>query len=100
MYFIGHLYTCFGEVSVQTCSFFSWVILLLLIFKENSPKLGTFWTTFLYEICLPGCGVLSLSLDHPSSFHFNNYPLVFPAVIIDVPFHFHLELVWFAYNVS
>lgn len=30
----------------------------------------------------------------------NNYPLVFPAVIIDVPFHFHLELVWFACNVS
>ena len=30
--FIGHLCTFFGEVSFQTCSFFSWVILLLLIF--------------------------------------------------------------------
>ena len=35
--FIGHLCTFFGEVSFQTCSFFSWVILLLLlIFKESS----------------------------------------------------------------
>lgn len=87
-----------GEVSVQTCSFFSWVILLLLlIFKASSC---TFWTPFLYEVCLPGgqaCFLFLLILPPPSTS--NNYPLGVP-VIIDVPFHFHLELVRFASNVS
>lgn len=44
------------------------------------------------------CFLLLLIIPPPSTS--NDYPLVFPAVIIDVPFHFHLELVQFASNVS
>lgn len=87
--FIGHLYTFFGEVSVQTCSFSvgsfccccwflarSWYVLDTIPLRYVSQAVLAFsfsWSSLLLPLLI----IITL---------------VFPAVIIDVPFHFILNL--------